>query len=151
MVVHSKFSDVSSSNGYYEDVEVQEQFYDAIAADSSSSEDEDSDDSNDPDKKVFYFSPLLLIRDKVQSERFREGQKCDLWSNLNHFHESILLKRSRIDTYVSSTSGQESEAEECLMGNRKLSFEANFRSSVYKILFENMQWSICYHQNPEVF
>lgn len=63
MVVHSKFSDVSSSNGYYEDVEVQEQFYDAIAADSSSSEDEDSDDSNDPDKKVFYFSPLLLIRD----------------------------------------------------------------------------------------
>ncbi|KAH9654560.1 START domain-containing protein [Citrus sinensis] len=51
VVVHSKFSDVSSSNGYYEDVEVQEQFYDAIAADSSSSEDEDSDDSNDPDKK----------------------------------------------------------------------------------------------------
>lgn len=64
VVVHSKFSDVSSSNGYYEDVEVQEQFYDAIAADSSSSEDEDSDDSNDPDKKVFYFSPYFSLEIK---------------------------------------------------------------------------------------
>ncbi|KAJ4709656.1 protein ENHANCED DISEASE RESISTANCE 2-like [Melia azedarach] len=51
MIVQSKFSDVSSTNGDYEDEEVQDQFYDAIAEDSSSSEDEDSDDSGELDKK----------------------------------------------------------------------------------------------------
>ncbi|XP_044464101.1 protein ENHANCED DISEASE RESISTANCE 2 isoform X2 [Mangifera indica] len=52
MVVQSKFSDASSSIGDYEDEEdVQDQFYDAIAADSASSEDEESDDDNEVDNK----------------------------------------------------------------------------------------------------
>ncbi|XP_038700660.1 protein ENHANCED DISEASE RESISTANCE 2-like isoform X2 [Tripterygium wilfordii] len=47
-VVHSKLSDVSISNGEYFDTDVQDEFYDAIAAESSSSsEDEDSDDQED--------------------------------------------------------------------------------------------------------
>ncbi|XP_062158230.1 protein ENHANCED DISEASE RESISTANCE 2-like isoform X2 [Alnus glutinosa] len=51
-VIHSKISDVSLSNGEYEDSEVQDEFYDAIAADSSSSsEDEGSDNDEEPDKK----------------------------------------------------------------------------------------------------
>jgi hypothetical protein len=59
-VIHSKISDVSLSNGEYEDSEVQDEFYDAIAADSSSSsEDEGSDNDEVDDKKVFSFLPLL--------------------------------------------------------------------------------------------
>ncbi|XVF35508.1 hypothetical protein REPUB_Repub18cG0151600 [Reevesia pubescens] len=50
MVVQSKLSDVSTSSSEFEDVEVKDEFYDAIAGDSSSSsEDEDSED--DADKK----------------------------------------------------------------------------------------------------
>lgn len=57
-VVHSKISDISVSNTEYEDTEVPDEFYDAIASDSSS-EDEESDHDNDAelDKKVF----LLFI------------------------------------------------------------------------------------------
>lgn len=50
-VVHSKITDVSVSNEEYEDGGMQEQFYDAIAADSSS--EDDSDDDEEVDKKVF--------------------------------------------------------------------------------------------------
>lgn len=59
-VIHSKISDVSLSNGEFEeDSEVQDEFYDAIAADSSSSsEDEGSDNDEEHDKKVFSFLPL---------------------------------------------------------------------------------------------
>ncbi|KAF3453005.1 hypothetical protein FNV43_RR03438 [Rhamnella rubrinervis] len=46
-VVHSKVSDASVSNGEYEDGDMQDQFYDAIAADSSSSEEESDDDEVD--------------------------------------------------------------------------------------------------------
>ncbi|OMO90969.1 hypothetical protein COLO4_18731 [Corchorus olitorius] len=51
MVVQSKFSDVSISSSDFEDVEVQDEFYDAIAGDSStSSEDEDNEgDANEGD------------------------------------------------------------------------------------------------------
>ncbi|KAK9268362.1 hypothetical protein L1049_000111 [Liquidambar formosana] len=50
-VVHPKFSDVSLSNSEYEESEVQDEFYDAIASDSSS-EDEDSDEDEESDEKV---------------------------------------------------------------------------------------------------
>lgn len=72
MVVQSKFSDASSSIGDYEDEEdVQDQFYDAIAADSASSEDEESDDDNEVDNKVFF--PTLF----VLSKSFRKWtRKC---------------------------------------------------------------------------
>ena len=53
MVVQSKLSDISTSSGEFEDVELHDEFYDAIAGDSSSSEDEESED--DADKKVFPF------------------------------------------------------------------------------------------------
>ncbi|KAG7030348.1 Protein ENHANCED DISEASE RESISTANCE 2 [Cucurbita argyrosperma subsp. argyrosperma] len=43
-VVRSKVSDVSITNSVYDDGEPQDEFYDAIAADSSSSEDESDDD-----------------------------------------------------------------------------------------------------------
>jgi hypothetical protein len=60
-VIHSKISDVSFSNGESEDAEVQDEFYDAIAADSSSSssEDEESDNDEEHGKKVLSFLPLL--------------------------------------------------------------------------------------------
>ena len=52
----------SSSSGDYEEIDVQDQFYDAIAAASSSSEDEDSDDDDgELDKKVFSTFFLLEI------------------------------------------------------------------------------------------
>ncbi|KAJ8753190.1 hypothetical protein K2173_017776 [Erythroxylum novogranatense] len=54
-VVHSKLSDVSITSSEVEDTEVNDEFYDAIAADvSSSSSDEESDDEyrHDEDKKV---------------------------------------------------------------------------------------------------
>ncbi|XP_048328771.2 protein ENHANCED DISEASE RESISTANCE 2 isoform X3 [Ziziphus jujuba] len=47
-VVHSKVSEVSVSNGEYEDAEVQDQFFDAT---DSSSEEEDSDENEVTDKK----------------------------------------------------------------------------------------------------
>ncbi|XP_052489222.1 protein ENHANCED DISEASE RESISTANCE 2 isoform X2 [Gossypium raimondii] len=51
-VVQSKLSDVSTSSSEFEDLEVQDEFYDAIAGDStSSSEDEESED--DTEKKKF--------------------------------------------------------------------------------------------------
>ncbi|XVE97523.1 hypothetical protein REPUB_Repub03eG0026900 [Reevesia pubescens] len=54
MVVQSKLSDVSTSSSEFEDVEVQDEFYDAIAGDSSSSsEDEESEnDANKKEKKI---------------------------------------------------------------------------------------------------
>lgn len=61
-VVQSKLSDVSTSSSEFEDLEVQDEFYDAIAGDSaSSSEDEESED--DTEKKVI---PFCL----------RENHKC---------------------------------------------------------------------------
>lgn len=51
-VVQSKISDVSVCSTEYEDAEVNDEFYDAIAADSpSSSSDEDSDDGIEVDQK----------------------------------------------------------------------------------------------------
>lgn len=51
--MQTKYSDVSLSSRDYEDSDVQEEFYDAIAADSSSSDDESPvDDSYD--KEVFH-------------------------------------------------------------------------------------------------
>ena len=58
-VVHSKISDVSVPHGEYEDTEVQDEFYDAIAADSSSSSEDEESDSDEHDNKVFPFLPLL--------------------------------------------------------------------------------------------
>ncbi|XWS70360.1 hypothetical protein CRYUN_Cryun03dG0041400 [Craigia yunnanensis] len=54
MVVQSKFSDVSTSGGEFENAEFQDEFYDAIAGDpSSSSEDEESDNDADNKKNKF--------------------------------------------------------------------------------------------------
>ncbi|XP_075643264.1 protein ENHANCED DISEASE RESISTANCE 2 isoform X3 [Castanea sativa] len=50
-VVHSKISDVSVPIGEYEDGEVQDEFYDAIAADSSSSSEDEESDSDEHDNK----------------------------------------------------------------------------------------------------
>lgn len=53
-VIHAKHSVASSSSGDFDDLDAQDQFYDAIAAaSSSSSEDEYSDgDDDDPAKRV---------------------------------------------------------------------------------------------------
>ncbi|KAJ4846793.1 hypothetical protein Tsubulata_014108 [Turnera subulata] len=52
-VVRTKFSDGAISNGEYDDTEVQDEFYDAIAADTSSSSDEsDGDGDQHEDLKV---------------------------------------------------------------------------------------------------
>ncbi|CAJ2637525.1 unnamed protein product [Trifolium pratense] len=45
-VVHSKISSVSLSGAEYENVEVQDEFYDAIAAESSTSDEESDEDDN---------------------------------------------------------------------------------------------------------
>ena len=58
-VVQSKISHVSVSSGDYDDAEVQDQFYDAIAADSSSSSEDEESDNDEHDNKVFHFLPLL--------------------------------------------------------------------------------------------
>ncbi|KAJ7968654.1 protein ENHANCED DISEASE RESISTANCE 2 [Quillaja saponaria] len=49
-MIQSKISDLSISSGEFEDVEMQDEFYDAIADDSSSS-DEESDDNKELDHK----------------------------------------------------------------------------------------------------
>lgn len=54
-VVHSKVSDFSASNGEFVDAGVTDEFYDAIAADSSSEDDEDSDNEVELDSKVCVF------------------------------------------------------------------------------------------------
>ncbi|KAG6628121.1 protein ENHANCED DISEASE RESISTANCE 2-like isoform X1 [Carya illinoinensis] len=51
-VVHSKMSDVSMSNGEYDDAEMKDEFYDAIADDSSSSEDEESSNGEHEKKEM---------------------------------------------------------------------------------------------------
>ncbi|XP_021275787.1 protein ENHANCED DISEASE RESISTANCE 2 [Herrania umbratica] len=52
-IVQSKLSDVSISSGEFEDVELQDEFYDAIAGDSSSSsEDEDSEGGAGKERKI---------------------------------------------------------------------------------------------------
>ncbi|GMY35702.1 protein ENHANCED DISEASE RESISTANCE 2 isoform X1 [Fagus crenata] len=50
-VVQSKISHVSVSSGDYDDAEVQDQFYDAIAADSSSSSEDEESDNDEHDNK----------------------------------------------------------------------------------------------------
>lgn len=55
-VVHSKISDVSVTNSEYDDGELRDEFYDAIAADSSSSSSDESDDDKLGNKVFFVFS-----------------------------------------------------------------------------------------------
>lgn len=62
-IVHSKISDSSISSSEYED-EVQDEFYDAIAAESSSSG-EESDDEEKHDQKVCSFL-LINYRSSLQ-------------------------------------------------------------------------------------
>lgn len=45
-VVHSKISSISLSRDEYENAEVQEEFYDAVASDSSTSDEESEEDDN---------------------------------------------------------------------------------------------------------
>ncbi|GLT85395.1 hypothetical protein SLE2022_035860 [Rubroshorea leprosula] len=45
MIVHSKYFDIPGSSGDYEDSEIRDEFYDAIAGDSSSSSDEEDEAS----------------------------------------------------------------------------------------------------------
>ncbi|XP_022142944.1 protein ENHANCED DISEASE RESISTANCE 2 isoform X2 [Momordica charantia] len=51
-VVHSKISDVSVTNSEYDDGELRDEFYDAIAADSSSSSSDESDDDKLGNKEL---------------------------------------------------------------------------------------------------
>ncbi|XP_058727574.1 protein ENHANCED DISEASE RESISTANCE 2-like isoform X1 [Vicia villosa] len=53
-VVHSKISSISLSRAEYENAEVQEEFYDAVASDSSTSDEESDEDDNleNKDRKV---------------------------------------------------------------------------------------------------
>lgn len=60
-VVRSKISDVSITNSDYDDGEPQDEFYDAIAADTSSSED-DSDNDKAPGNKVVLFFIVIRFR-----------------------------------------------------------------------------------------
>lgn len=61
-VVHSKLSDVSLSNGEHEEGEVQDEFYDAIAADSSSSSEDEESGNDEHDKKVSLCCLLLCSK-----------------------------------------------------------------------------------------
>lgn len=54
-VVHSKTSDVSGTNGNYDDRGTQDEFYDAMAAASSSSSEDDSDNDKEVGNKVVLF------------------------------------------------------------------------------------------------
>lgn len=51
-VVHSSISNVSMPIGEYEDAKMQDEFYDAIAANSSSSSDDEESSNDENDKKV---------------------------------------------------------------------------------------------------
>lgn len=59
-VVNSKSSDASIPTAEYEDAEVQDEFYDAIAADSSST-DEESDENEDIDQKVYLLKNIFFV------------------------------------------------------------------------------------------
>jgi hypothetical protein len=59
-VVHSKISSISLSGAEYENAEVQDEFYDAIAAESLTSDEEsDEDDDNVENKVSSYISCQL--------------------------------------------------------------------------------------------
>ena len=70
-IVHPKSSDISISSSEYED-EVQDEFYDAIAAESSTS-DEESDDDEKIDHKV---SLIILINYKSSLVVYNRNKSC---------------------------------------------------------------------------
>jgi hypothetical protein len=51
-IVHSKISSISCSGAEYENVQVQEEFYDAIAAESLTSDEESDEDDDNVENKV---------------------------------------------------------------------------------------------------
>jgi len=105
-VVHSKISDASISSAECED-EMQDEFYDAITADSSTS-DEESDDDQKLVMQVFLILHLSAI--KVVYSR----NMCHL--SFVKFYCLITFPK---------LSGAKSQAKEYFMGNHNISFKAN--------------------------
>ncbi|KAK1578845.1 hypothetical protein Q3G72_033554 [Acer saccharum] len=117
MVVQSKHSNASSSSGDYEDIDVQDQFYDAIAAASSSSEDEDSDDDGELDKKdmkvklknvSWAITSLALKRTSGQdANKELDSSVAPITIDPSQFHGSMQQERDGIDSNCwSSPSGK---------------------------------------------
>ncbi|PSS13919.1 Protein ENHANCED DISEASE RESISTANCE like [Actinidia chinensis var. chinensis] len=114
--VHSKLSDVSSaSSEYYEDAEVTDEFYDAIAADSlSDEEDSDNEEIDSKDKKV----KLKNISWAIASLALKRTSAPDLNEELDpnipaiildpsHYRGSMLQGKDESDTNCwTSPSGE---------------------------------------------
>ncbi|KAL5774846.1 hypothetical protein ACOSP7_012403 [Xanthoceras sorbifolium] len=117
MIVQSKLSNASSSSGDYEDIDVQDQFYDAIAAASSSSEDEDSDDDGELDKKdmkvklknvSWAITSLALKRSSgPDANKELDSSVAPITIDLSQFHGSMQHETDGIDSNCwSSPSGK---------------------------------------------
>ncbi|KAA8522910.1 hypothetical protein F0562_009333 [Nyssa sinensis] len=105
-VIHSKFSDGSSSCGEYEEEEVVDEFYDAIAADSSEDDDSDSDiERNNKGTKV----KLKNVSWAIAGLALRRASALDANKELDlnvpqiildprHFHASMHQGKDESDT-----------------------------------------------------
>ncbi|KAA8535290.1 hypothetical protein F0562_030293 [Nyssa sinensis] len=104
-VVHSKISDVASSNGEYENADVVEEFYDAITA---SSEDDDSDSDielNSKDMKLklknvsWAITGLALRRTSApHTKKELDPNVPQIFLDPSHFHGSMLQGKDESDT-----------------------------------------------------
>lgn len=58
--------------------------------------------------------------------------------------ETINCKFPEFNISPSNLSGNESEAEECFLGHRRLSFEANIRSATLMVVIEKTYQTVLY-------
>lgn len=88
-LVDTKTSDVSGSISEFEDAEVAEEFYDAIADDSSSSSDDEEEDGDAQlDNKVFtffHFSKLMIRMVIIKKTLYERDRNCSF--NFNRVRE----------------------------------------------------------------
>ncbi|XP_059635352.1 protein ENHANCED DISEASE RESISTANCE 2-like isoform X2 [Cornus florida] len=103
-VVHSKISDISASNSEYDDAEVADEFYDAIAADSSS-EDDDSDNEIELDSKskkvklknVSWAIASLALRRTSDSKKELDTTVPPIILDPSYFRGSLRLGKDETD------------------------------------------------------
>ncbi|KAL5547664.1 hypothetical protein UlMin_002895 [Ulmus minor] len=104
-VIQSKNSDVSISNGESEEVEAGDEFYDAIAGDSSSSEEESDDDEidqKDPKvklKNVSWAITLALKRNSAKdANKELDPNAVSAVIDPSHFHGSLHHGKDETDS-----------------------------------------------------
>ncbi|PIA45690.1 hypothetical protein AQUCO_01600133v1 [Aquilegia coerulea] len=110
----SKSSNTSSVDGEYEDAEVNEEFYDAIAADEGTEDDSDSDSESDKDGKVklknvsWAIASLALKRRSAPVlNKELDAQISPISLDVSEFHGSMPHGKDETDTNSWTSPGGE--------------------------------------------